>query len=176
MDRDRRVGGGVGIEGQAEELRQPPQREVARPDGDLGLGAGLDVDASTGSSAAVSRTVPAAVIHELFGRGDRKNDEGRVGGVALLELDEPLLPALPPVLEVVEAADAVHPDEELRRARRAAGPHLELHHLGLALGERRVDGRQVADEQGDEAEPDERLEEAQDVGGSGDRVARSRAW
>ena len=126
----------------------------------LGLRGRSSVDAAI---AAVSSTHPAAVIQLRSGCGDRKNTSARLAGVALLDVDEPRLPPLEEiVVESVEPADPRVSGQQLDRARRKPGAHLEHPDQRFAPAERAVDRGQVGDHQRDQAEPDARLDELQD--------------
>ena len=105
----------------------------------------------------MSRTAPAAVIHERCGLGDRKNDSDAERRVRLGQLGEPDHPGLPHRVQLVQIAGEMRALEHLPRLRRRAGAHREVGDRHLATGERAVDRRQVGDHERKEPETDDAL-------------------
>ena len=132
--------------------------EVPRPQAQRGVAERGPTSTVDRCSAAASSTAPEAVIQCRCGCGDRKNGSAPCDVCDLLDVGEPHLPLLEQLgrlsRRAVEHADAVVPDDQLDRGRRAAGAHLQHRHHQLPTLERRVDRRQERDQQGDEAEPD----------------------
>ena len=89
--------------------------------------------------------------------------EDRQRAVGLLDLGEPLLPALPQVVHRLEPGQPVHARDHHDRRRRGVGADLEQVHEELATRERAVDRGQVRDQEGDEGEADGGLDERDDL-------------
>ena len=91
-----------------------------------GCGRERDVEHRRAGARPRRARVPAAVIHERCGFGDRKNAQRAERRVRLRQLGEPVHPLVPHRVELVEEAGAVRELEHAPRGRRRARAHREL--------------------------------------------------
>ena len=113
---------------------------------------------------APSRIAPAAVIHERLRLRRPEEAEHAERRVRLLHLGEPLLPGDPQRVEQREALHPVRADQDLHPGRRL-GVARQLRDEHLASRERGVDRREVADQQREHRQAQDRLDEGEDVRG-----------
>ena len=161
--RDRIVGRGVRVVGHAHAVGDAPQAEVAAADAEGRLGDVRRVDDRQAERRGVEHAARRRHPRALRQRGPEEH-ERTLGGVALLDVGEPLTPAGVPVLGE-HVVDLLVPHQQAYRARRVAGSRGEQRDPQLTALERAVHRRQERDEQGDDAEPEHRLGHRGEVGG-----------
>ncbi len=104
----------IAVERQVVEVGDGPQREVAGPDHERGLGRRRQIERGQRERGGVEH----GAGRRDPGVGDvlrAEQHQRRLRRVALLDLDEPLLPTHPDLVEPIEPLDPVQPQDHLAR-------------------------------------------------------------